>query len=150
MLLDVFHRPSRWCAAGLCFAGTGLAGWSAIVAGPRLGTGPALAFATVALACTAVGVAVLRAASWVVQRRRVGARIGYAALWTVAVVFAGQVFAVAGTAWELSTGVDAGKAGELRRLGVDPTAGVLVNLVWSALACTLAGWLAVRWVNRQR
>ena len=37
MLLRVFHRPLRWCVAGLCLAGTGLAGMAAVLAAARLG-----------------------------------------------------------------------------------------------------------------
>lgn len=136
MLLDVFHGPLRWCAAGLCFVGTGFAGWAAIASTFRAGTGEVLAFGTVAVVTAGFGLLVLRAAHW--------------ALWTVAVVFAGQVFAVAGTVAELASGVDAAKAADLRRLGVDPTLGVVLNLMWSALAAVLSGWLVVRWRRARR
>jgi hypothetical protein len=44
-----------------------------------------------------------------------------------AVALGGQVAGVVGTVWEPAAGIDAGKAAGLRRLGFDPTAGVLIN-----------------------
>jgi uncharacterized membrane protein len=127
----VFHRPLRWAAAGLVFAGTLMAGMSAVIAVSRLGTGSALVFAAVAVGTAVVGTAVLYRARW--------------ALLLTTVVFGGQVFAVVGTAWELATGIDAGKADELRRLGLDPTFGVVLNLVYSTIAVVLFCWFVVRW-----
>jgi hypothetical protein len=131
VLLLVFHRRLRWCAAGLTLAGTGLAASTAVLAFTRLGAAQALVFAAVAVGLTVLAVAVLRAARW--------------ALWIVAVTLAGQITAVIGTIWELAVGVDDGKASQLRQLGFDPTAGVLINLAYSTLALLLFGWLAVRW-----
>jgi hypothetical protein len=131
VLLLVFHRRLRWCAAGLTLAGAGLAGSTAVLASTRLGVGSALVFAAVAVGLTALAVAILRAARW--------------ALWLVAVTLAGQITAVVGTIWELAVGIDDGKASQLRRLGFDPTAGVLINLAYSTVALLLFGWLAVRW-----
>jgi hypothetical protein len=127
----VFHRPLCWAAAGLVFAGTVLAGVSAVLAVSRLGVGSALAFAAVAVGTAVVGTAVLLRSRW--------------ALLLTMVAFGGQVFAVAGTVWELASGIDAGKATELRRLGFDPTFGVVVNLVYSALAVVVFCWFALRW-----
>jgi hypothetical protein len=84
----------------------------------------------VVLGLILLAVAVLRAARW--------------ALWLAAVAFGGQLAGVVGTVWELAAGVNAAKAQELRRLGFDPTTGVVVNLVYSALATGLFGWLAPR------
>lgn len=131
MLLLVFNRRLRWCAAGLTLAGTVLASSTAVLAFTRLGTGQALVFATVAGCLTVLAVAVLRAARW--------------ALWVVAVTLAGQLTAVVGTIWELVVGIDGGKASQLHRLGFNPTLGVLINLAYSAVASLLFGWLAVRW-----
>jgi hypothetical protein len=131
MNAPAFHRPLRRCTAGLSLAGTILAGGTAVLALTRLGPGQALVFTTVAV-CTAVfAVAVLRAARW--------------ALWLATWLLAGQFGAVAGIIWELSSGVDGRKAGQLRRLGFDPTVGVLVNLAYSATGSLLFVWLAVRW-----
>jgi hypothetical protein len=38
----------------------------------------------------------------------------------------------------------------VRRLGFDPTAGVVVNLVYSSLAVSLFCWVAVRWRRERR
>lgn len=51
-------------------------------------------------------------------------------------------------AWQLSAGVRASKADELRRLGVRPELGALANLAYSALGATVFAWLAVRWRRR--
>lgn len=135
-MLLVFHRPLRWCAAGLYLAGTALAGMSTVLALARLGTGQALVFATVAAVSAALAIAVSRAARW--------------ALWISVVLLAGQVGAVAGTIWELAAGIDARKAAELRRMGFDPTFGVLINLIYSAVASLLFGWLVTRWLRTRR
>jgi hypothetical protein len=132
----VFHRPLRFAAAGLTFAGTALAGISAVLASRRhLGTSQVLAFSAVAVVTAGVALAVLVAARW--------------ALWLVAIVFGGQVFAVIGTIVELVAGVDAGKAADLQALGFDPTLGVSINLAYSAIAVGLCGWLVARY-RRQR
>ena len=136
MLLQVFHRRLRWCAAGLCLAGAGLAGSTAVLAFTRLGVGQALVFAVVAACLAALAISVLRAAR--------------PALWLTAVVLAGQITAVAGTIWELAAGIDEGKASQLQRLGFNPTLGVLINLAYSAIAVLLSGWLAVRWWRVRR
>jgi hypothetical protein len=57
----------------------------------------------------------------------------------------GQVGAVLGTSVELAVGINPGKATQLRQLGVDPTAGVLINLTYSDLASMLFFWLSWRW-----
>jgi hypothetical protein len=131
VLLEAFHRPLRRWAAALCLAGTGLAGMSSVLASTRLGTGQAVVFAVVAVGLAVLAVAVLKAARW--------------ALLVAAVAMGGQIAGVAGTVWELSAGVDGAKADELRRLGFDPTFGVILNLVYSALASLVFVWLVVRW-----
>ncbi len=131
VLLTVFRRPQRWYAALLVLAGAVLAGMSAVLSVGRLGAAAAVAFSAVTMVCLVVAVAVARAARW--------------ALWLMVVVSGGQIAAVIGTVWELATGIDATKADQLRRLGFNPTAGVVINLVYSALAVMLFGWLAMRW-----
>jgi hypothetical protein len=131
VLFLVFHRRLRLCAAILFLAGAGLAAMSAVLAFGRLGAGQSLAFAVVAVALAVLAVFVSRGARW--------------ALWLSVVGTGGQVAAVIGTVWELAAGVDAGKARNLRRLGFDPTLGMVINLVYSAVASVLFGWLVVRW-----
>ena len=68
--------------------------------------------------------------------------------WVIRVIvvgLAGQLAAIAGIMWELTHGIDVRKASQLRRLGVDPTAGVVVNLVYSSIGFALFCWFATRW-----
>jgi hypothetical protein len=129
----VFSGPVRWCAAGLCLCGTGLAAAAVVPAFRRLGTGQGLAFLAVAVAFAALAVAVLRAWPW--------------ALALCAVGLGGQVAAVIGTVAELVVGVDAGKAQQVRLLGFDPVVAVTINLVYSAIAVVLFCWLVMRWLR---
>jgi hypothetical protein len=133
MLRQVFNRSTRWCAAGLCLCGTGLAAVSVVPAFRRLGVGQGFAFLAVAVALAALAVAVLRAWPW--------------ALLLCGVAMGGQVFAVAGTVAELVLGVNDAKAGQVRLLGFDPVVAVVVNLVYATLAVALFCWLAVRWLR---
>lgn len=99
---------------------------AAILAVPRLGALSALTFATVAGALAILAVATLRARRWAVL---------------VSLVLLGAQFAgVVGSAWELQAGVDPAKARQLRALGFDPTAGVAINLAYSAVAFGLFCW----------
>ena len=130
-LAHAFHRPLRIATAGLALTGALLA---AIAAGPaftRLGTGQGLTFLAVAAACIGFAGAVLRGTRW--------------ALALSALLLGGQVAAVIGTAWELTAGIDTGKARTIQQLGFAPTAGVLINLVYSTVAVALFCWLAQRW-----
>jgi hypothetical protein len=120
----------------LCLVASGLAGASAVLSATRLGAWQALTFAVVAVLAAALARAVLHGARW--------------ALWILTVGTAGQIAAVVGTGWELVAGVEATKADQLRRLGFDPTLGVVVNLVYSSLASLLFCWLAVRWRRARR
>jgi ABC-type uncharacterized transport system permease subunit len=115
---------------------TSVAATSAVLAFGRLGAGQSLAFAVVAVVLAVLAVFVLRGARW--------------ALWVSVVGSGGQAAAVIGTVWELAVGIDAGKARNLRRLGFDPTLGVVINLVYSAVASVLFGWLVVRWWRLRR
>jgi pimeloyl-ACP methyl ester carboxylesterase len=135
-LVRAFHRPLRSATAALALAGALLA---AVTCGPaftRLGTGQGLAFLAVAVAGIGLAVAVLR-----------GARL---ALATATVLLGGQVGGVIGTAWELTGGIAVSKAHMIRQLGFAPTAGVLINLVYSTVAVVLFCWLAWRWLRLRR
>lgn len=85
------------------------------------------------MALTAAGFAVLRGYRWVLA--------------TAVVALGGQVVAVVGTVWELVGGIAEFKAAQLREIGVDPTLGVTINLVYSGVAMVLFGWFAVRWLR---
>jgi hypothetical protein len=56
------------------------------------------------------------------------------------VACAGQSLAVAATAWELAHGISHTQVNKLRALGVEPTVGVAINLVFSLCASVLAVW----------
>lgn len=136
-ITTVFHQPLRRSAAALALTGTALAVSAFVLASSRhRGTGQVLAYALVAAGTVAWAIAVLRAVRWV--------------LWLTAVVLGGQILAVFGTVAELVVGVESGKAANLRGLGFNPTVAVLVNLVYSAIAVGLFGWLVVRWRRRRR
>lgn len=131
-----FHRPLAISVAGLMLAGVGLAVTALVLAVAHRETGQALAYVPVAIGLTGVAVMVLRGTRWLIR--------------VIIVVLAGQIVAIAGTAWELSHGIDAGKAGQLRRLGFDPTAGVVINLIYSSVGFALFCWFAARWLAARR
>jgi hypothetical protein len=132
----VFHRPLAVSVAGLLVAGVGLAVTALVLAVVHRETGQAVVYIAVAIGLTGVAVMVLRGVRWVIR--------------VVIVVLAGQLVAIAGTTWELSDGVDARKAGLLRRLGFDPTAGVVINLIYSSIGFALFCWFAARWFAARR
>jgi hypothetical protein len=136
VLAAQFHRPLRWCTAALCFAGTGLAVAAMVPAYTRLGAAQGVVFTVVAVVSIGFAVAVLRVARW--------------ALLAAVVLLGGQFAAVVGTIWELRIGIDAGKATQLRAMGFDPTAGVVINLVYSAAGSALFCWWAWRWYRAHR
>jgi len=131
-LTRAFHRPLRIATAALALAGALLAALATGPAFTRLGTGQGLTFLAVAAALIGFAAAVLRGARW--------------ALAAGAVVLGGQVAAVIGTVWELVGGIATSKASAIRQLGFAPTAGVLINLVYSTVAVALFGWFARRWL----
>ncbi len=131
-----FHRPLAISVAGLMLAGVGLAVTALVLALTHRETGQALAYIPVAIALTGVAVMVLRGTRWVIR--------------VIIVVLAGQLAAIAGTTWELSHGIDARKARQLRQLGFDPTAGVVINLIYSSIGFALFCWFATRWFAARR
>ena len=131
-----FHRPLAISVAGLMLAGVGLAVTALLLAVTHHQTGQVLAYIPVAIALTAVAVMVLRGTRWVIR--------------IIVVVLAGQLAAIAGTTWELSHGIDARKASQLRQIGFDPTAGVVINLIYSSIGFALFCWFATRWLAARR
>jgi hypothetical protein len=59
-----------------------------------------------------------------------------------------QVFGALGSGWELMHGAHGDKAQELRSLGIDPTFGIALNLVYSLVASVLFGWALGRAYRR--
>jgi hypothetical protein len=131
-----FHRPLAISVAGLMLAGVGLAVTALVLAVAHRETGQALAYIPVAVSLTGVAVMVLRGTRWVIR--------------VIIVVLAGQLGAIAGTTWELSHGIDARKASQLRHLGFNPTAGVVINLIYSSVGFALFCWFATRWLAARR
>jgi hypothetical protein len=131
-----FHRPLAISVAGLMLAGVGLAVTALVLAVTHRQTAQALAYIPVAIGLTGVAVMVLRGTRWVIR--------------IIIVVLAGQLAAIAGTTWELSHRIDARKAGQLRQLGFDPTAGVVLNLIYSSIGFALFCWFAARWLAARR
>jgi ABC-type branched-subunit amino acid transport system permease subunit len=121
----------RVTVAGLWLAGVALAGFTAPLAWRRTGVATALPFLGTAVGLAVLTIGVLRAngAALVVSTLGLGA----------------QILGVIGSAWELAEGVNGSKARELRRLGVDPTLGVALNLVYSAVASLVFAWVVTRW-----
>ena len=131
-----FHRPLAISVAGLMLAGVGLAVTALVLAVAHREKGQALAYIPVAVGLIGVAVMVLRGTRWVIR--------------VIIVVLAGQLAAIAGTTWELIHGIDPRKANQLRQLGFDPTAGVVINLIYSIIGFALFCWFATRWYSTRR
>lgn len=131
-----FHRPLAISVAGLMFVGVALAITALVLSLMHDEAGHALAYIPVAIALTAVAILVLRGVRWMVL--------------AILVVLAGQLAAIAGTVWELTHRIDAPKAQELQQIGFDPTAGVVINLIYSSIGFALFCWFAVRWLSARR
>ena len=119
-------RDLRRSVVVLWLAGASIAGGVAPLAATRQGPGSAIVYASVAVGLIVLAARVADDARW--------------ALRVSVVLLALQLFGVIGSAWELVHGVAGGKAAQLRRLGVDPTVGVTLNLAYSAIAFTLFLW----------
>ena len=87
----VSHRPLRLCTAALCLVGTSLCVLASVLAFRRVGVGSGLIYLVVGAVLVAAAIVVIRGYRWVLA----GA----------AIVLGGQLAAVVGTAWELSTGI---------------------------------------------
>jgi len=133
MFAEVFHRPLRIGVAVLWLMGAGLAGATAPIAASRLGVRSGLVFAVVAVAGVVFAVSTLRRKRWALAVGLVGC--------------GGQIFGVVGTVWELVHPLDTAKSRELQALGVDPALAVTINLVYSAAAAVLFGWMAIRLIR---
>lgn len=125
LLAEIFDAPTRAAVAGLWFVGAAFALSACLLAIARPGAGPYGAFLIVAATLAFIAVALLRSWTWAMA-------ISLALL-------SGQVVGVLGATLELLYGIRAGKATELRALGVEPRLGVEVNLAFSlAATCVLA------------
>lgn len=109
---------------------------AAVLAYGRIGAGHCVTFTVVGVALSVLAVGVAADARW-------------ATVIAVALL-GGQCGAVVGTVADLASGVDAGKAATLRRLGFDPTVGVVINLAYSTIAAAVFGWWWRRWAGQRR
>ena len=128
--LAVFARllppPIRRAAAALWLVGAAIAGTTAGLAATHQKAPSPVVFATVAVALVVLAIATARGALW--------------ALVVTSVLLGAQVFGALGSGWELVHGADGDKAEELRNLGINPTFGIALNLVYSLVAFTLFAW----------
>lgn len=120
----------RQAAALLTLAGAGLAGWSVLASVGRGHDQQAILYLAITIGLVALAGALL--AAW-----RPADVVG-------AVILFGCIPGTIGAAIELATGVDAGKAAEVRSLGADPRTAVELNLVYFVVADLIAGWLVLR------
>ena len=128
-----FHRPLRLAVTGLVLVGATLAAIAAILCLTHHVFTQLPAFVAVMTVLIVDAVMVWR-------------RIRWAVLVTLAGL-AGQAFAVVGTIVELGFGVADVKVRQLQQLGFNPTAGVIINLIYSLMGFVVFCWFAARWLN---
>jgi hypothetical protein len=120
------HPPLKLAITVLIAGGAGLAAAAAVLSATHGLATLIPVFATVTLALTVLAVLVWRELRWAVL--------------ITLIALAGQAIAVAGILIELTTGIAAVKADQLRQLGFDPTTGVIVNLIYSSIGFALFCW----------
>jgi hypothetical protein len=126
----MFSRPLRLALAGLWIAGACLAGLTAILSlSHHLGQAVPYVVITVVLVLMALYTA--RGQRWVTL-------IGLA-------ICTLQPIAAIAAAWELVTGISESQVHKLNDLGIDPTFGVALNVVFSVVASLLAVWAYREW-----
>jgi hypothetical protein len=128
-----FHPPLKFAVTALIAVGAGLAATAAILSNSHHLVAQVPVFALVTLALIVDAILVWREVRWAVL--------------ITLIALAGQSLAVAGTIIELTTGIAAVKTHQLRQLGFDPTAGVIINLIYSSIGFALFCWYAIRRLN---
>ena len=123
VLARAFSPRLRQAVAGLWLVGAVITGATAVRAADRTGAASAFAFAAIGAGLVVLAVATMRVQRW--------------ALALSLVLLGLQVLGAIGSALQLVRGVEGGKSSELRRLGIDPTLGVALNLAYSAVASVL-------------
>jgi hypothetical protein len=116
----MFSPRIRRATAVLWLAGAVICAVTAALAARHLGLPQASVFAAAAVGLVVLAAGVIR-----------GVR---SALLISSVLLGAQLFGALGSAWELAHGVDGSKAQELHDLGIDPTFGVVLNLLYSLVA----------------
>ena len=135
-LRGMFDGPVRTAVSALWFFGTAFAASAAVLSAAHSRAGSFVAFVLAAVALAALAIALLRSHTW--------------AMAVSFVLLAGQIVGVLGTASQLAYGIDAHKGAELVALGVDPRAGVAVNLAYSLVAFAVFVAALVRLSRRER
>jgi hypothetical protein len=130
LALAVFARflpsPLRRAAAALWLAGAAIAGLTAVLAGSHDNASSPVIFAAVAVALVVLAISTVRGLPW--------------ALAVTSVLLGAQVAGALGSGWQLMHGPHGDKADELRSLGIDPTFGIVLNLVYTLVAGALFVW----------
>jgi hypothetical protein len=134
--MQAVHRPLRLSLSALAAAGAALAATAAILTATTHGLlRDGIVYTLVAAGLSLVAIGIARSARWIVA--------------LTLVVCAGQIAAVIGLVLELVYGIAPFKAAQLRQLGVNPTVGVGINLLYSTAAFGLFCWAARRWLRRR-
>jgi hypothetical protein len=108
----------RRAIVALWLAGAAIAGAIVPLAAARSPSSGVL-YAAVAMALVALAIGTARGTRWALR---------------VSLVLLGlQLFGAIGSAWQLAHAAADEKAAELKRLGVDPTFGLTLNLIYSAI-----------------
>ena len=136
MSQPLLDRPGRIATVCVLVAGIGLTvtGLTASLAHHQ--SGQAAAYVAVSVVLTAFAVLVWRRVRW--------------ATLLCLIALAGQVFAVAGTIWELTHSVAAVKATQLQAIGFNPYTGVTINLIYSATSFGVFCWIVAHRRTTQR
>ena len=133
MLREVFDRGLSRSFAALWFAGFLLCETAAVLAFRRSGSWASLPFVIPAIALFVLSV-------WTVLRQPWALAVG-------AALSAAQIAGTIGCILELRLGISTLKMAEMHALGVDPTAGVVVNLIYSIAGTALFAWALVRFLR---
>jgi hypothetical protein len=116
----------RRAVVALWLAGAVIAGAIVPLAAARQSARSGVLYAAVAAALVALSIGTARGMRWALR---------------VSLVLLGlQLFGAIGSAWQLAHGAADEKAAELKRLGVDPTFGLTLNLMYSTIAFSLFLW----------
>ncbi len=136
MLECAFPRRLRYLAAALWLCGAALAGFTAPLAFVRTGVISSLPFLFALALLVVLAVETFQ-----------GARL---ALVASMALLGAQLLGIVGSALQLMQG-DSAKAAQPRSLGLDPTVGLCLSLIYSAIAFGVFMRLVVNWYRcRQR
>ena len=133
LLLDTRFRAAMVAVIAI---GVGLALTGAVAALVHRQLIQVTVYVVVALALSGAATAVWRRVRWVAI--------------VCMVALAGQCTAIAGTVWELSGPIAPAKVRDLQLIGFQPTAAVIVNLIYSTLGFAVFCWYATAWLAARR